>query len=99
MHKLVGEVNTSSPKKLNEAFEEFHNQIQLLIIKHNVNTSCIFNADQAGLCYWRFPCTTICQQHMNKKEVKGAKAMKDKDRIAFMVCTSATGSKVPLAFC
>ncbi len=97
MHKLVGEVNTLSQKKLKEGLENFHNRIHQLIRKHNVSTSCIFNADQAGLYYRCFPCTTICAQH-RKKEIKGTKGMKDKDCITFMLCASATGSKVPLAF-
>jgi hypothetical protein len=97
MHRPISEVNTLSQKKLKEGLEDFQDRIHQLIRKDNVSKSCVFNADQAGLCYQRFPQTTIWIQH-RKNKIKGNKGMKDKDCITFILCTSATGSKVPMAF-
>lgn len=64
---------------------------------HNVDIKHLFNADQTGNNYRRFPCTTICKKE-KVDETKGTKAAKDKDRLTSMVCTSSEGKKCPLAY-
>jgi hypothetical protein len=68
-----------------------------MIERYNVPMSCIYNADQTGLFYQKLP-NTIYVDKSRKKEYKGAKQMKDKTRCTLMVCTSAEGGKIPLAF-
>ena len=95
--KLLGEANTLSPAVLEAKITEFRDELLALMNEHDVDSSHVFNADQTGLYYRRFPCTTIVSAD-RKQFVKGTKAMKDKDRITAMVCTSSTGAKVPIAF-
>ena len=56
----------------------------------------IYNADQTGLYYQKLP-NRIYLNKDYKKDCKGAKQMKDKTMITLMVCTAASGWKVPLA--
>ena len=95
--KLVGEANTLSAAELEVAITQFRADLSSLMDDHDVDPAHVFNADQTGLYYRRFPCTTIVSAD-RKQYVKGTKAMKDKSRITAMVCTASTGPKVPIAF-
>ena len=95
--KLQGEANTIPEAQLQEVIGDFRDELQELMEAHGVDASRVFNADQTGLYYRRFPCTTICEA-LRTDVIKGTKAMKDKDRITVMVCTSSEGEKVPLAY-
>ena len=95
--KLVGEGNTLSEEVLNEKITEFRLKLKQVMDDNDVSPSCVFNADQTGLYFKRFPSTTICEE-VKRREMKGTKSMKDKDRITAMVCTSSLGVKVPLAY-
>ena len=56
----------------------------------------IYNADQTGLFHQKLP-NQIYGNKIQKNNYKGANQMKDKTRITLMVCTAASGGKVPLA--
>jgi hypothetical protein len=94
--KLVGEANTLSEEAYQEVIAESRDSLHDLMETHNVPASHVFNANQTGLYYRRFPCTTICQAS-RVQHVKGTKAMKDKDRITAMVCILSDGVNVLLA--
>lgn len=71
--------------------------------EHDIKLENVFNADQTGLFYRKFPNRMYVSNNSNhdkkdSREQRGTKAMKDKDRITVMVATSATGTKLPLAF-
>ena len=58
----------------------------------------IFNTDETGLFYRLLPRRTyIIRSKENKRNVRGTKAMKAKDRLTAIVCTNSIGVKVPLA--
>ena len=61
-----------------------------------VGPRCVYNADQTGLFYIKL-LNRLYVQIENRKDYKGAKQMKSKDRIFLMICTSANSKKVPLA--
>ena len=61
-----------------------------------VGPGCVYNADQTGLFYTKLP-NRLYVPIENRKDYKGAKQMKSKDRITLMICTSADGKNVPLA--
>jgi len=65
--------------------------------KCNITENYVFNADQTALYYKRFPSTTVSSKD-NAKDLKGTKAMKSKNRITQMVCTSSVGKKCPVAY-
>ena len=95
--KLHGEANTIVEEAYQEIAEQFRNTLRAKMIEHNVSKEHVFNGDQTGLYFKRFPCTTICSKD-RIDHVKGTKAMKSKDRITTMVCSSSGGVKCPLAF-
>jgi hypothetical protein len=75
---------------------EWRKSFHALIENHNLTPDVICNADQTGLHHTKLP----HRLHIDKskrKEHAGVKQMKPKDRITLMVCTSASGEKVPLA--
>ena len=63
---------------------------------NNIGIDSIYNGDQAGLWYRKLPNCMYFPEDVGKSK-RGTKQMKDKDRITMMVCTSATGLKIPLA--
>lgn len=70
--------------------EKFHPVIH----QHNIPKSCIYNADQTGVYYQKFP-NRLYVEYAKKKDYAGVKQMKDKNRETLMVCTAADGTKVP----
>ncbi len=73
---------------------EFRGRLKSLMQKYNVTEEYVFNADPIALYYKRFPSTTVCSKD-NAKDLMGTNAMKSKDRITHMVCTSSVGKNVP----
>ena len=55
-----------------------------------------FNGDQTGLFYSKLPNRTRLDKKA-AKEKHGCKQMKDKSRVALMICAAASGEKAPLA--
>ena len=68
-----------------------------LLEKHNISPECCYNADQTGLFYTKLP-NRLYVYESEKKDYAGVKQMKSKDRITMMICTSAAGAKLPVAF-
>jgi hypothetical protein len=94
--KLHGEANEMTDEAAANVMKgwltEFHKTIEEL----GVPTDHIYNAKQTGLYY------TKLQNHVyiskaNWNHTKGCKLMKSKDCITVMLCTAASGLKVPLA--
>lgn len=63
----------------------------------NYTSSTIFNVDETGLFYRTLPRRTYIMEGETKKEVRGTSDMSSKDRLTVIVCTNASGVKVPLA--
>ena len=95
--RLQGEGGTMPDDEVNALMIEFSGRLKTLMEKYNVTDEYIFNADQTALYYKRFPSSTVASKE-NVKDMKGTKAMKSKDRITQMVCTSSVGKKCPMAY-
>lgn len=54
----------------------------------------IYNEDESGFLYQLLPNITYLAPDENRKEIRGVKAMREKHRVTFTVCTNATGSHV-----
>ena len=92
---LHGEGNEMSDDERCELIGTFKDEFHQVIENHSVQPCCVYNADQTGLFYNKLP----NRMYVKKTEEcthRGVKAMKDKARITLMVCTSASGAKVPL---
>lgn len=94
---LQGEAGEKTDEQAEMLMRHFRDELQALMDKHNVPLEHVYNGDQTGLYYRKMP-NRIYVDKEQRKSVRGVKAMKDKERITAMVCTSATGIKVPLAF-
>ena len=92
---LQGEAGEYSAEEREEAMAGFKTSISRLMEKYAITPDRIYNADQTGLFYQKLPNT----MYVNKTEratARGTKQMRDKTRVTLMVCTSASGAKVPL---
>lgn len=59
---------------------------------------CIFNVDETGLFFRLLPKKTYLCPTENRREARGTKALKAKDRLTLLLCTNATGSvRMPTA--
>jgi hypothetical protein len=63
----------------------------------NIPPECIYNGDQSGLFFNKMPNRMYIDKKNHRKSTKGVKAMKSKDRVSMMICTSCTGKKAPWA--
>ena len=68
--------------------KEFHQKFEELSIK----PECIYNSYQNNLYYQKIP-DTVYFDIDNNKNTRGFKQMKDKTRVALIICTSANGEK------
>ena len=65
-----------------------------MCIKHSIPFHLIYNADQTGLYFRKMPNRIyVNKDAAEKRSKRGVKAMKAKDRITVMVCTSASGGR------
>ena len=60
--KLQGEANTIVEEAYQELAAAFRADLNALMEEYGVDPTMVFNADQTGLYYRRFPCTTICSK-------------------------------------
>jgi hypothetical protein len=58
----------------------------------------VFNMDETGLYYRCLPNKSFLIPVENKRDSRGKKSMKDKNRVTAFICTNITGTKVPLAY-
>jgi len=93
--RLHGEGNELSDEERCVLITKFKDELHDLIDKDNVPPSCVYNADQTGLFFNKLP-NRVYIKKTKDSSFRGVKAMKDKDRITLMVCTSASGEKVPM---
>eukprot|EP00977_Amphora_coffeiformis_P002724 scaffold521_cov167-Amphora_coffeaeformis.AAC.15 len=71
-------------------------ELEDLIEDKNLTLEDVYNADQTNFFYQKLP-NHLYIDNEAKKKYEGAKTMKDKLSVTLMVCTSASGTKVPLA--
>ncbi|MGH7954412.1 MAG: hypothetical protein ACREOZ_00470, partial [Gloeomargaritales cyanobacterium] len=92
---LHGEAMEMNSEEKQKKLREFHQRLCDLIEKHDVGVNRIYNTDQTGLYYNKMP-NRIYIDKDQKKNFRGVKLMKSKDRVTLMVCTAASGDKIPL---
>ena len=86
-----------SPEEIVTIIEDWKkNVLHPMMEEFNVPPERCYNADQTGLFYQKLP-NTLYVDKDTKKKPGGSKQMKSKERITLMVCTAASGDKVPLA--
>ena len=68
LSKLVGETNTLFPEDLELKITQFRTEILALMNQYGVDPSDVFNVDQTGLYYRRFPCINIVSANRKKSE-------------------------------
>ena len=94
---LRGEGSELSDEEYNKIIDDWKkNDLNPVLVRHNIPLSRVYNGDQTGLFFNKMP-THVYVRKENSKTVRGCKAMKSKDRITLMVCTAANGDKIPLA--
>ena len=103
--KMHGEAGDMSDDEHREIMNEWDEQVwkpALEWLKEDGNDDPeklmdqLYNADQTGLYHQKLPDRMYVKKD-EKKNYAGAKQMKDKTRITLMVCTAASGRKVPLS--
>ncbi|KAI2498429.1 DNA binding protein [Fragilaria crotonensis] len=92
---LHGEGNEMSDEERRHLIATFKDKFHDAIEKDSIRPCCVYNADQTGLFYNKLPNRMYVKKTQECTQ-RGVKAMKDKARITIMVCTSASGAKVPL---
>jgi DDE superfamily endonuclease/Tc5 transposase DNA-binding domain len=93
LHGEGGEVNVEEAE---QQMKVFRKKLGDHMEEHGIPRARIYNGDQTGLFFQKLPNTMYCKAE-ERSTIKGVKAMKDKNRVTTMVCTSAEGDKVPLA--
>lgn len=93
---LSGEAEEMDVAEAEALMKEFRERVKRVCEEFGIGAECIYNADQTGLYYRKLP-NRIYVKKAERKTARGVKQMKDKDRVTIMVCTSATGKKLPLA--
>ena len=94
---LHGEAGDVDQEKVQEKIAQIREQLK------EFDVEFIFNMDETGLFYRCFPRGTYVTRQedaagVNKKNARGSKAMKAKDRCTVVACCNTTGSlMVPLA--
>ena len=100
-HKLIGvnlhgEASEISVEEAEEKMHKFRAELHRIMDVNKVSLNRVWNADQSGLYYQKFPNRMYCLPE-ERSTIRGVKQMKDKTRITLMICTSASGDKIPLA--
>ena len=88
---LNGKGGAVDQRKYQELIAEIREQLE------GFDLEFIFNMDETGLFYRRFPRGTYITRQdraagVNKKTARGSKAMKAKDRCTVVACRNTTGS-------
>ena len=92
MRGEAGEVDEEYERR---EMAKFKKELEALCEKVGVtHISYILNADQTGIFYNQVPTGTFVSKS-RERLIHGVKRMKDKERITFMLCTAADGSKCP----
>jgi hypothetical protein len=93
---LHGEGDTYTEEERKEMMEAFITELTELVNTYDIDLDHLFNADQTGIFFAKFPNRSYVKEE-DGKERRGGKKMTDKSRITCMVATSANGELVPLA--
>lgn len=91
-----GEANDMTEEHRKKIMKKWLKEFHELIEEKKIEPSCLYNADQTGLYYQKLP-NRMYVTKKEKRDFKGVKQMKSKTRVTLMVCTSASGEKVPLS--
>lgn len=93
---LHGEKNEMNDDEAERIMATFRNELDAFLQLHEIDDlDRILNADQTGLYYQKLPNRIYCNKDL-RNSIRGVKQMKDKNRITIMVCTAASGKKMPL---
>ena len=89
MHSEAGEVDHEQIKsKIDEIIKDLE----------NYDPENIYNWNETVLYFKLIPHSTYTARNEERRQVRGAKAQKAKDRVTLITCTNATGThKIPLA--
>ena len=86
-----------------EAGEVDHEQIKSKIVEirkdlESYDPENVYNWDETGLYFKLIPHSTYAARNEERRQVRGTKAQKVKDRVTLITCTNATGThKIPLS--
>jgi hypothetical protein len=94
--KLYGEASELTDEQVETLMAPWRVELAAKISDLGCSKSEIYNADQTGLLFQKLPNCTYLHKD-KKKDAKGTKGMADKSRITLMVCTAASGDRVPMA--
>ena len=90
--RLHGEAGSVDLDGIKEAIEKIRETLE------RFDAECIYNWDETGLYFKLLPSATYTSKSENRKNVRGTKAQKAKERVTLITCTNATGThKIPLA--
>jgi DDE superfamily endonuclease len=93
LHGEAGEIDVTEAEK---KMDEFRNKLETLMDENKVPLERVYNADQWAWYYQKLPDRAIVK-NSQKKDVRGTKGMKAKERMTGMVAVSAIGHKIDLA--
>jgi hypothetical protein len=93
---LHGEANDMNDEEREGIMADWRVMFWKKLEDRNIGPECLYNGDQSGLFYNKMPNRMYIDKH-RRKSTNGVKAMKSKDRITMMVCTSCNGKKAPIS--
>lgn len=90
--RLHGEAGEVDHEQIKNRIEEIRKELE------KYDPENIYNWDETGLYFKLIPHSTYTAPTEKRKQIRGTKAQKAKDRVALTTCTNATGThKIPLA--
>ena len=90
--RLHGEAGEVDHEQIKSKIEEIRKDLE------SYDPDNIYNWDETGLYFQLIPHSTYTARNEERRQVRGAKAQKAKDRVTLITCTNATAThKIPLA--
>jgi len=93
--EMLGNPCILTEEEAEKLIAPFRKELQEKMTEYSVPAMCVYNGDQTGLFYSMLPNTLYIKED-ERKNFRGVKAMKSKERVTVMITTSAEGDKVPL---
>jgi hypothetical protein len=92
---LHGEANDMDDEEREWIMSAWRGKFWKKLRDRNIPPEWVYNGDQSGLFFNKMPNKMYIDKNC-QKSTKGVKAMKSKDQVSMMICTSCTGKKAPL---